>query len=149
MKSKVLKFILLTSFISCGGSGGSDSDDSAISGTWRGDLIQGVALCADGTAIGACGGCSIGRVNLEVQGGDEPGSPVFASDGDCQFEGQRNADGFTANAISGCDAGLVSLDFFLREPNVAGLAYRYDINQIPVEPGHIPCTINPSALVER
>lgn len=116
---------------------------------WKGDLVQGVISCADGFFAGACSGCVIRQVNLEVDGSDEIGSLVQAKDGDCFFEGARDSKGFTATAISGCNPALVSLDFALREENLAGVYYWYDINKVQVEPGEVACITSPSAQVRR
>jgi hypothetical protein len=132
---------------SCGG--GSDAPSSAIDGTWRGDLFQGVISCSDGTSIGAGGGLVIRSVELEVSGSDEIGSVVQAIDGNCLLEGTRDADGFRANAISGCEQGLDYIRFNVISQNEAGLSYHYDINKAPAGENGVRCTITPSGTIDR
>ena len=147
MPKTILVCVCVMLVTGCGG--GSGGSRSMIDGTWHGDLFQGVISCADGTFIAACGGCVVDTVELIVTGEDDVGSPVQAKDGDCIFEGQRTKDGFTANAVSGCDTALTGLEFNLLEENVAGLSYQYDIDKVEVQPGEIPCTISPSGTVAR
>ena len=141
--------VVLLSLIVTGCGGDSGGWDSLIEGTWKGELIQGGITCADGTFIGACAGCAIGQVNLEVDGGDEVGSAVSARDGECQLNGERTANGFTAVAVSGCYLALDRVDFSLRGDDQALVNYRYDINRVPVPPGQIPCVSASFAEVTR
>lgn len=132
---------------SCGG--GADAPSSAIDGTWRGDLFQGVISCSDGFSTGVGWGSVIRSIELEVSGSDEIGSAVQAIDGNCVLEGTRDADGFRADAISGCEQGLDHIRFNLISQNEAGLSYHYDINKIPAGENGVRCTITPSGRIGR
>ena len=142
-------FLALFLLFSCGCGGGSSDSDSMIEGTWSGDLIQGGLTCADGMFIGACAGCAIGSVNLEVAGTDEIGSVVQANDGDCRLEGVRTSTGFSAAPVSGCRPSLVSIQFTLRSANEATISYGDDVTKVPVEPGQIACVGSNYADVVR
>jgi hypothetical protein len=108
-----------------------------------------VISCSDGTSIGAGGGSVIRSVELEVSGSDEIGSAVQAIDGNCLLEGIRDADGFRADAISGCEQGLDHIRFNVISQNEAGLSYHYDINKSPAGENGVRCTITPSGTIAR
>lgn len=144
---KCIVIFLMALLNACGGD--SDSNDSQIDGTWRGNLIQGVIVCNDGTAIGAGGGSTLREVVLEITGSDVIGSAVQLVDGNCLFEGSRNAEGFTANATSGCDQGLTAINFTILEDSNAAISYQYDIDKVPAGDNGIRCKISPSASVSR
>ncbi len=147
LKPFIVGAMLLLS--SCGG--GSDGPSSEIDGTWKGDLIQGVITCSDGTGIGAGGGLAIREVTLDVSGSDEIGSQVQAIDGNCLFEGTRTDEGFNAIVVSGsgCEEALDSIRFTLLEENRAALKYFYDINRVPANAGEVRCVISPDAEMRR
>lgn len=147
MKQIVPAFALLSLLTACGG-GGSDQNN-AIEGTWRGDVLQGVILCSDGTSIGAGGGSVIREVALIVSGTDEVGTPVQATDGDCFLEGVRDNTGFRASSISGCDEALTSIQFTLLEDGSAALSYDLDIDKVPAGPTGIRCAPTPQAQIRR
>ena len=147
MNTKVIVILFVIFLVSCGG--GSDNSSSAIEGIWSGDLFQGVILCTDGTGIGAGGGSVVRTVELHVEGTDEIGSVVKATDESCLFEGAREADGFTAYVVSGCEQGLDHISFGIISENEAGLSYHYDINKLPAGATGIRCTITPSGTVSR
>lgn len=142
-------FILAVAMVlsSCGG--GSNGTLSAIDGTWSGDLLQGVISCSDGTAIGAGGGSVVRSVDLEVSGSDETGSLVQAIDGSCLLQGTRDAEGFRADAVSGCEQGLDHIRFNVISDSEAGLSYHYDVNKVPAGANGVRCTITPSGTVDR
>jgi hypothetical protein len=147
MRPKTYLSLLMLWLSACGG--GERGDKSAIEGTWRGEVIQGVILCSDGTGIGAGAGSVTRQVSLEVSGSDVVGSIVEAVDGTCYFEGIREADGFRADAISGCDQGLSSIRFTLLENGSAALAFNYDLNLVPVGANGIRCKATPEARITR
>lgn len=138
---------LSTTVTSCGG--GSGGESSAIEGTWRGSLIQGVILCSDGTGIGACGGCTLREVTLEVSGSDEVDSVVQAIDESCLYEGKRTSTGFAATAVSGCGDNTATITFTILGPGNAALKYRYDIDQSEPDANGVRCTISPDANLLR
>lgn len=144
---KIALIILFGALFSCGG--GSGGGRSAIEGTWRGDLFQGIISCPDDSTIAACAGCVVDTVSLIVMGNDIIGSPVQARDGECIFEGVRTSDGFVADAVLGCDAALASLEFVLLEQDTAALSFQYKNISELIEPGFVSCTINPSGQVVR
>ena len=144
---KVFIMALAVILWSCGG--GSDDVSSAIEGTWRGDLFQGMVSCSNGTYIGAGGGSIVGSVDLKVSGTDEIGSVVNAIDGNCLFQGTREADGFRAEAVSGCEQGLDHIQFNIISENEAGLSYHYDLNKVPAGDNGIRCKTTPSGIVYR
>lgn len=144
---RLLLGVVLASAASCGG--GSDQPSSAIDGVWKGDLYQGVILCSDGTSIGAGAGTVVEAVELHVTGTDEVGSTVLATDGDCELQGTRTADGFRATPTSGCAQGLDNLVFSIISENEAGLSYHYDINEVPAGSNGVRCVITPSGTVMR
>jgi hypothetical protein len=148
MKRSLLLCLTVASLVSCGGGGGG-GEDSAIEGTWRGNLTQGVVVCSDGTAFGAGGGSTIREVELEVIGSDVIGSAIQTIDGNCSYQGTRSVSGFTADAVSGCEQGLTSLSFTLLEDGSAAVSYHYDINLVPAGETGVRCVTTPSANLKR
>ena len=138
---------LVMALPSCGG--GSNGASSGIEGTWSGNLLQGIILCSDGTAIGAGAGSVLRSVELEVSGSDEVGSVVQAIDGSCLLQGTRDAGGFRADAVSGCEQGLDHIRFDAISQNEAGLSYQYDINKVPAGGNGVRCTVTPSGTINR
>ncbi len=123
--------------IGCGGS--SSSSSSHIQGTWSGNKIYGGASCADGTFISAGSGSSVGTLTLIVEGGDEIGSQVTASEESCVMHGERTSTGFTADTISGCTPELNGVTFTLTNNDTATISYRGDLKKIPVRANTPQC----------
>ena len=147
---KAVAGLLLSASVlaSCGGSDGTRVR-SAIEGTWRGELQQGVLSCSDGSVIGAGTGTIAWRASMTVTGSDEAGSPVRAVDGSCILAGTRDATGFTAQAVSGCPQGMVSLRFTLLAHDKAALGQTYAMELMPIGIGGLQCKISPSGTVAR
>ncbi len=147
---KALAGLLLSAsaLASCGGSDGTGAR-SAIEGTWRGELQQGVLRCSDGSVIGAGTGTIAWRAAMSVTGSDEAGSAVQAVDGSCILAGTRDATGFTAQAVTGCPLGMVSMRLTLLGDDRASMSHSYDIDRMPVGPGGLQCKISPSGAVAR
>src|SRR5687768_14510823 len=143
----LVPFIFVVGLLACGG--GSDGDSSAVAGTWRGELLQGVTTCADGSILPACASCSIGQVELFVEGGDEVGTAVSARDGECLLKGTRTTAGFSAVVVEGCNTALAGINFELLDEDRAGVSYQYDISKAPQAAGQITCVPSPSAEVTR
>lgn len=147
MKTKILIPLVIIFLTSCGG--GSNNTSSLIEGTWRGSLIQGGMSCSDGTFIGAGSGSVVSNVVLDVRGTDAIGSTVQAVDGNCLLEGIRDAEGFKAKVVSGCNGALDHLRFSIISKDKAGLSLHYDINKIPAGPNGVRCMTIPSGTITR
>jgi hypothetical protein len=141
--------IALTMFcVGCGGDS-SSSPSSKVNGTWTGNKIYGGASCSDGTFIGAGTGNIVGKLELVVEGGDEIGSEVTASEEACVMHGKRTATGFTVEAMSGCAPEITGITFTLTGDNTAALSYRGDITKIPPRPNTPACLANIAISASR
>ena len=147
MRILVSLIVALITLASCGG--GSNDPKSSIEGTWKGDLLQGGALCSDGTFIGAGSGTVVDKVNLEINGSDVIGSAVKVSDDSCILEGVRDAEGFTASPTQGCEAGLLRMTFKVVNEDEAFVAYNPVISSIEEGSQEVRCDITPSGSVYR
>lgn len=148
-KRQRLLALALASFSlwSCGG--GSDGNSSAVEGTWKGSLYQGVISCSDGSSIGAGAGSIVRSAELEISGTDEIWSMVQVIDRDCVLQGPRDTEGFTAQVVSGCEQDLDNIRFNLISENEAGVSYYYDINKAPANQNGVRCKITPSGRINR
>lgn len=133
-------------FAGCGGGG--STEESLISGKWRGELLQGTAFCSDGSAISACGGCTIDQVELNVRGGDGLGDPVDAADGTCDYEGRRTVEGFHATVR---DASCKSYGDRIRFELVGdgSAAFSYGHQRSIATTDEVTCRISPSGNLVR
>lgn len=146
--TRTLFLLLIIMLIgACGGSG--DDHKNSIEGLWKGDVTQGVVECSNGLVIGAGTSSVIREVTIDVVGGDKDGEIVQASFDTCVFEGVRSGQGFQADAVSGCDQGLTSLEFALSGSDSANANFIYDINKVPEGEGGVRCKASPSAVVKR
>lgn len=146
MAYRRLFLAVLIAGVGCGGGSKSENSTESLEGIWRGDLIQGAITCSDGSFIGACSGCTVGDVHLEIFGGDDVGSVVTVQDTQCLMGGVRTRTGFTATPISDCFDAFVSLEFTLKGENEAIVHYNFDIDRAPVEPGEVTCV--PASFAE-
>ena len=127
----------------------SPSPSSHVDGTWRGNKIYGGASCSNGTFIKTGTGNIVGQLHLVVEGSDEIGSDVTATEDTCIMRGKRTETGFTAEATSGCSPELVGITLSLSGDNAATISYRGDINKIPERASASSCLANISATASR
>jgi hypothetical protein len=127
----------------------SPSHSSHVDGTWSGTKIYGGASCANGTFIGTGTGNIVGKLHLVVEGNDEIGSEVTATEESCVMQGKRTATGFTAEAISGCSPELIGITLTLTGDNAATISYRGDITKIPARASTPACLANVAATASR
>ncbi len=134
--------------IACGAYS-SSSSSSKIHGTWTGNKIYHGASCSDGTLIDTGTGGIVGKLALVVEGGDEIGSEVTATEDSCVMHGTRTAAGFTVAAVSGCTPEMKGITFTLTGDNLAGIYYRGDITKIAPRSNTAACLANITVAANR
>jgi hypothetical protein len=127
----------------------SPTTSSRVQGTWTGNKIYGGASCANGTFTGVGTGNVVGKLRLVVEGSDEIGSDVTATEDTCVMQGNRTETGFTAEASSGCSPELLGITLTLTGDNAATISYRGDINKIPARANTPSCLANVSVSATR
>lgn len=127
----------------------SPSPSSHVDGTWSGNKMYGGASCANGAFIRTGIGNIVGKLHLVVEGSDEIGSDVTATEATCVMRGKRTATGFTVEAMSGCSPELVGITLTLTGDNAATISYRGDIKKIQARANTPSCLADVSVPATR